>query len=79
MIGLGITAAAAGLVYLRVDVAIGNEEVQIGVVVVVEEISSEADERQAGLNELDACANSGEAAVALVAVECIVLAFKMAD
>ncbi len=64
---------------LWVDVSVGDEEVEVPVVVVVEEVGAEGQAGKARLGEARVGAGHGEAAVAPVAVEGVVIVFEMRD
>src|SRR5258708_4006032 len=63
---LGISNAEGVLVYLRIDVAVGDENILPAVVVEVEELQAEAEKRNADGAEVGGAGKVGERAVVVV-------------
>ena len=65
------------MAYLGIDVAVGDEEVLVLVVVVIEETRAKGQVGQARLGETSHSAGHGKGAVAAIAVEGVVIVLKM--
>ena len=77
VIGLGISTAAAGAVNLRIHVTVGYQQIEVAIVVKVKEPRAKAHVRPPDTPQGRFGADIRKGAVALVAIEGIVLVFKM--
>ena len=77
MIGLGVRTAAAGAVDLRIHVAIGHPQIEVAIVVIVEKTRAKSHVRPPRTRQGSFRANIRKGAIAFVAIEGIVLVFKM--
>ena len=77
MIGLGVPTAAAGAVDLRIHVAVGHQQIEISIVVIVEKARTKTHVRPSHARQGSFRADIRKGAIAVVAIEGVVLVCKM--